>query len=87
MSDGYWASEQNIYSDFMYLDRLGKQYTAEECREALDKYRKKSAYYKRIGQRLDGGALVTAKIRSRWLIYQDLSVRAIRSLKRRSKRR
>ncbi len=85
VSNGYWASEQNIYSDFMYLDRKGKLYTAEECREALDKYRKKSVSYKRIGQRLEGTALMAAKIKSQWLIYQDLSVRAVRSLKRRLK--
>ena len=83
VSNGYWASEQNIYSDFMYLDRKGKLYTAEECREALDKYRKKSVSYNMIGQRLEGTALMAAKIKSQWLIYQDLSVRAVRSLKRR----
>ena len=83
VSNGYWASEQNIYSNFVYLDRKGKLYTARECREELDKYKETSPYYKRIGQKLDGVALATAKARSRWLIYKDLFVRALRSAKRR----
>ena len=86
VSDGYWASEQNIYSNYRYLDRKGALFTAKECREELDKYRQKSPYYKRIGKRLEGMALMTAYIRSRSLIYGDLLVRAVRSLKRRLKR-
>ncbi len=87
VSDGYWASEQNIYSDFHYLDRKGKLFTAQECREALEKYRQMSPYYKRIGKRLEGMALMTAGLRSRWLVYRDLMIRAVRSLKRRLKHR
>lgn len=83
VSDGYWASEQNIYSDFVYLDRKGKLFTANECREELERYKRKSTHYKRIGQRLEGAALIKAKMRSKWLIYKDLSVRAVRSAKRR----
>ncbi len=83
VSDGYWASEQNIYSKLVYLDRKGKLFTARECREELDKYKETSPYYKRIGQKLDGVALATAKGKSRWLIYKDLFVRALRSMKRR----
>ncbi|MDE6220452.1 MAG: glycosyl transferase, partial [Lachnospiraceae bacterium] len=86
VSDGYWASEQNIYSDFIYLDRKGKPFTATECREELDKYKKMSPYYKRIGQRLEGVDLAAAKVRSKWLIYKDLFVRALRSMKRRLKK-
>lgn len=83
VSDGYWASEQNIYSDFVYLDRKGKLFTAKECREELEKYKKKSKYYNRIGQKLEGVALAKARVRSKWLVYRDLSVRAVRSMKRR----
>ena len=85
VSDGYWASEQNIYSDFHYLDRKGNLFTAKECREALDKYRQKSPYYKRIGKRPEGLALAAARIRSSALVYSDLMVRAVRSIKRRIK--
>ncbi|MBQ9613740.1 MAG: glycosyl transferase [Lachnospiraceae bacterium] len=39
VSDGYWASAQNIYNDFLYLGRDGKLYTPEECRKELEDYR------------------------------------------------
>jgi hypothetical protein len=39
VSDGYWAGEQNIYEDFVYLDRRGKLFTAEECRKELEEYK------------------------------------------------
>ncbi len=45
VSNGYWASEQNIYSLFHYMDRKGRIFSAEECREELARYKKKSAVY------------------------------------------
>lgn len=45
VSDGYWASEQNIYSLFHYMDRKGKLFTAEECRKELEEYKKRSRKY------------------------------------------
>lgn len=44
VSSGYWASEQNIYSGWMYMDREGKVFTAEECRKELENYKKSDAY-------------------------------------------
>lgn len=41
VSDGYWASEQNIYDSFMYMDRRGKLFTANQCREELADYKKR----------------------------------------------
>ena len=38
VSDGYWASEQNIYEGFSYLGRDGKLYSARQCREELSRY-------------------------------------------------
>ena len=38
VSDGYWASEQNIYSGFHYQDRKGRLFTAEECRRVLSAF-------------------------------------------------
>ncbi|SEA27191.1 hypothetical protein SAMN02745687_02345 [Lachnospiraceae bacterium NK3A20] len=35
VSNGYWASEQNIYDEFEYLGRDGKLYSPEECRREL----------------------------------------------------
>ena len=83
VSDGYWASEQNIYSDFHYMDRKGRLYTAKECKEELEAYKKTSSHYKKIGQKLEKTALIRARIKSKWLIYSDLFVRALRSVKRR----
>ncbi|MCR5304069.1 MAG: glycosyl transferase [Lachnospiraceae bacterium] len=47
-SDGFWASEQNIYSIFSYMDRRGDLYTPEECRHMLSLYREKA------GEKLSG---------------------------------
>lgn len=43
VSDGFWASEQNIYSGWEYMDREGNLYTAEECRRELEDYKNKIA--------------------------------------------
>ena len=42
VSDGYWASEQNIYDEFVYMDRSGRLFSAKECREELKAYKKRS---------------------------------------------
>ena len=46
VSSGYWSAEQNIYSIFTYQDRKGRLFSAEECREELNKYKQKSFTYK-----------------------------------------
>ncbi len=83
VSDGYWASEQNIYSDFMYLDRKGRLFTADECRQELEQYKQNSKKYKSVGKPLDGVSLKTARFQAKYLIYMDLFIRMVRSLKRR----
>lgn len=45
VSDGYWASEQNIYEGWTYQDRQGRLFSAEECREELTRYKKDSPVY------------------------------------------
>ena len=45
VSDGFWASEQNIYSFLTYQDKKGRLFTANECREELDRYKRSSALY------------------------------------------
>lgn len=47
VSDGYWASEQNIYSLFHYMDRKGRMFTAEECKKELYGYKMNSSKYAR----------------------------------------
>lgn len=54
VSDGYWASEQNIYERFHYMDRKGRLFTAEECREELARYKASSGRYGRMGQKPQG---------------------------------
>lgn len=51
VSDGYWASEQNIYSLFHYMDRKGRLFTAKECREELENYKETSLKYARRNRR------------------------------------
>lgn len=67
VSDGYWASEQNIYSIFQYQDRKGRLFSPEECRKELAAYREKSARYRRAGKRPEGLkrslCLLEAKVR------------------------
>lgn len=41
VSDGYWASGQNIYEGFLYQDRDGKLFEAEECRREWKSYKEK----------------------------------------------
>lgn len=83
VSDGYWASEQNIYEDFHYMDRDGKIFTAEECRKELAEYKRTSKKYKTVGQPLSSLRFNLGKINIMRLKYKDLSVRAVRSAKRR----
>lgn len=53
VSNGYWASEQNIYTDWNYMDRKGRVFSAEECRKEL------FAWKKKVGMAGDG-SLVNA---------------------------
>lgn len=50
VSDGYWASEQNIYEGWTYQDRQGRLFSADECRRELEMYKAQSARYKRLNQ-------------------------------------
>lgn len=86
VSDGYWASEQNIYSDFHYMDRKGRIFTADECRSELEHYKTESKKFRNLGRPLNGIALKKARFHSKWLIYKDLFVRMLRSAKRRLSR-
>lgn len=39
VSDGYWASGQNIYEGFLYQDRQGRLFEAKECRKEWEAYK------------------------------------------------
>ncbi len=84
ISDGFWSSEQNIYSFMTYQDRKGRLFTAEECRQELEEYKAKSALYKRRNIR-PGKVRYFCQIIRRKLLYGLFYMRKIiRSLERRT---
>lgn len=54
VSNGYWASEQNVYDALEYIDRKGKLFTAEECRKELEAFKANSAVYKKLNVKPEG---------------------------------
>ena len=77
VSDGYWASEQNIYTGFNYMDRKGNVFTADECREELGIYKQRSKLYSRLGVRPGKMCKAMQKIRAR-AIYAGFYIGKIR---------
>lgn len=84
VSDGYWASEQNIYSSFHYQDRKGRLFTASDCREELQEYKKRSAKIRKEGIRPDGLQLFACKMNSRRIYYSYMGKKIFRALLRRA---
>lgn len=86
VSDGYWASEQNIYSLFHYMDRKGRLFTAKECREELQRYKQTSARYRKLNVHPEGAQLKMMQAHA-WYIYKKAYVCKIaRGVERRVKR-
>ncbi len=84
ISDGFWSSEQNIYSFFHYQDKIGKIFTAEECRKELEEYKKTSRLYARRNQR-PGKFRYFCQIIRRKCLYGIFYLKKIwRSLERRT---
>lgn len=85
VSDGYWASEQNIYSLYHYMDRRGRLFTADECRRELQEYKEKSRQYARRNQRPDKikGAFqhIRAKGIYHWFYLKKIRRAVVRKLK------
>lgn len=86
VSDGYWASEQNIYSIFHYMDRKGRMFTAKECREELERYKKTSTKYERLNVRPTGPALMAGKLRAQYIYKKAYLCKIGRGVARRGKR-
>ncbi|MCR5156790.1 MAG: glycosyl transferase, partial [Butyrivibrio sp.] len=84
VSDGYWASEQNIYSCFHYMDKHGKLFSPEECRKELEQYKKRSGKYKRLNVRATGLVATLQKLHAKWLYGLYMFRKIIRSLERRT---
>ena len=86
VSDGYWASEQNIYTGWKYLDRKGKVFTAKECRKELEEYKKKSSKYKKVNKRPGKIKLSILKMESEILYYFSYVKRIYPAIMRRLKK-
>ncbi len=86
VSDGYWASEQNIYSGWTYQDRKGRLFTSEECRKELEEYKKTSPKYRKLGIKLTDSEYKLAKIKVDILFYIYKALGMLRSIKRKLKR-
>ena len=72
VSDGYWASEQNIYTGWNYMDRNGKIFSAEECREELQEYKKKSHKYKNINKKPIAIIDKYYRVQSKWMLCKAM---------------
>lgn len=84
ISDGFWSSEQNIYSFLHYQDKRGQIWEPGECRKELEEYKKTSRLYARRNMR-PGKVHVCLQILRRKLLYGRFYLRKIeRSLLRRA---
>ena len=86
VSDGYWASEQNIYEGFNYMDRKGKLFTAEECRRELAQYKLNSKRYSRLNIRPVGIKMLLYKIRTKYIYKRAYIIKIWRGILRRIKK-
>ncbi len=86
VSDGYWASEQNIYSFFHYMDRRGRLFTADECRAELENYKKTSSIFKSKAKKATGLTRIFQLIRSQYIYKTWMLKRAFRKIERKLKK-
>ncbi len=86
VSDGYWASEQNIYQGWHYQDRKGRIFSDEACRQELERYKASSPKYRMINRKSTGLWLGMQTIRSRLLYGKHYCIRRIRGIGRRIRR-
>lgn len=82
VSNGYWASEQNIYTGFHYQDRKGRIFTAEECRKELEEYKISSKTYENAGQYPQGINLWRMQLQSKSRFYFYQGQRIVRAVMR-----
>ena len=84
VSDGYWASEQNIYSFMNYMDKKGNIFTPEECRKELEEYKKKSKKYANRNVRPTGLNKLVQQIKVKVLYSNFMMKKIVRKLQRES---
>lgn len=85
VSDGYWASEQNIYGGWHYQDRHGRVFSAQECKEELQRYKNSSKLYRKLNQKPEGFTLTCEQCKSKARYACHMGLRIIRGVKRRMK--
>ncbi|MDE7016520.1 MAG: glycosyl transferase [Lachnospiraceae bacterium] len=85
VSDGYWASEQNIYSLFHYMDRKGRLFSAQQCREELEQYKRTSRKYARLNTKPTGLLLTGMKLHAQYIYKKAYCAKIMRGLQRRIK--
>lgn len=83
VSDGFWSSEQNIYSFLTYQDKKGELFTAKDCRAELEEYKKKSVLYKRRNIKPNGFVTFFQNIRRKLIYGRFFLLKILRSLERR----
>ncbi len=83
VSDGYWASEQNIYEGWHYMDRKGRVFTAKECRQELAEYKRTSARYASVNVKPSGLRLLGMKLRGQYIYKKAYIGKIARGVKRR----
>lgn len=86
VSDGYWASEQNIYSLFHYMDRKGRMFSARECREELAAYKKRSRRWTAVNVRPKGLRLGLMKLHAQYYYKKAYLCKIGRGVMRRIKK-
>ena len=84
ISDGFWSSEQNIYSFLTYQDKKGRLFSADECRQELEKYKKSSGLYARRNLRPGKVKTIFQHIRRKTLYAIFFAKKIWRSLERRT---
>lgn len=87
VSNGYWASEQNIYRLFHYMDRAGRLFTAEECRNELEEYKQKSRIYAYKNQKPGKIKMFLQLIRSKYVYLWFYLKKVKRAVGRRMNRK
>lgn len=83
VSDGYWASEQNIYEGWHYMDRRGRVFTAAECKEELARYKSTSKKYRTVNVRPAGVRLGLMELHAQYIYKKAYIYKIARGIKRR----
>lgn len=86
VSDGYWASEQNIYEGWHYMDRQGRVFSDQECREELAAYKKRSKKYAAVNRKPAGVKLQLMKLHAQYIYKKAYLCKIGRGVMRRVKR-